>query len=381
MRILHTSDWHIGKKLMGRERYEEYRAVLDELDSICEREKIELMIVSGDVFDTYTPSAEAENIFYEGIKKISANSAIVIISGNHDDSVRLSAPSAFLEEENVYILGNQKLSFTRSANSDLKCVDFGQGYAVFENAEGDFVHLNLLPYPNEARFKEERSDESFFEKMSRWIAVGESGKRTGISNIFVSHIFVAGGKASDSEREIDVGGARAVARELLPDCDYCALGHLHKRQKIGDNIYYSGAPMQFSFDEAGQEKSVNVFDITQGGVKNFKQVPLTSYRRLIRLQANGAEDGIKVLNANKDCFAELTLNLDEPLNLTESHALHECENLVSLKTDVAISAEDETVSRRDKSSSELFGEYYELKYGTKPKSELLELFLTLTEEE
>ena len=381
MRILHTSDWHIGKKLMGRERYDEYRAVLKEIDALCKSENIELLIVAGDVFDTYTPSAEAECIFFEGIKKISSHTAIVIISGNHDDSVRLTAPAVFLEECGVYIVGNQKRSFSKFPDFGVKCVSYGTGYAVFENSSGERVHLNLLPYPNEARFKEERSDESFSDKMSRWISLGEDGKEEGVPNIFVSHIFVAGGQVSDSEREIDVGGARAVPKSLLPECDYCALGHLHKKQNIG-NAYYCGAPMQFSFDETGQEKSVNIFDITKDGINNFKQVILNSYRKLIRLQANSAEEGVKLLNANKEYFVELTLNLEEPLNLSQSYALHECENLISLKTDVALSVTgDETVSRRDKSSSELFCEYYELKYGTKPKDELLELFLTLTEEE
>lgn len=93
MKILHTSDWHIGKKLMGRERYDEYRSSLSEISAICEREEIELVLVAGDVFDTYTPSAEAERIFYEGVKQIAEFSAVLVISGNHDDYVRLTAAS------------------------------------------------------------------------------------------------------------------------------------------------------------------------------------------------------------------------------------------------------------------------------------------------
>ena len=136
-------------------------------------------------------------------------------------------------------------------------------------------------------------------------------------SIFLSHIFVAGGSVSDSEREIDLGGARAVPLKLLPDCGYCALGHLHKRQKIGKNAYYCGAPMQFSFDEAGAEKSVNLFDITKNGIENFEQIQITGAKKLIRLQANDTESGIKLLHENTRYYVELTLNLTEPLTANQ----------------------------------------------------------------
>ena len=382
MKILHTSDWHIGKKLMGRERYDEYRAILSEISAICEMENVELVLVAGDVYDTYTPSAEAEQIFYEGIKKIAEHSAVLIISGNHDDYVRLTAAAVFAQEANVYIIGNNLQSISCNSSFAVKPVQLDSGFVIFEGAEGDKVYINLLPYPNEARFKEGKSDESFEDKMTRWIAYGERGKQQKIPSIFLSHIFVAGGKVCDSEREIVLGGARVVATSMLPECDYCALGHLHRRQKIGVNAYYSGAIMQFSFDEAGAEKSVNVFSLDKNGVHDFKQVALKASKNLIRLQANGAEDGVKLLKDNPDCFVELTLNLSAPLTPAESSSLHECENLVSLKANVAMVENSELrVSNKDKSSSQLFNEYYKSKYDCLPSEELLSLFLSLTEEE
>lgn len=383
MRILHTSDWHIGKKLMGRDRYEEYRSVLSEISGICEREKIELVLVAGDVFDTYTPSAEAEQIFYEGVKEIAKHCAVLIISGNHDDYVRLTAASSFACELNVYIVGNNSLNFSGDKSSyKVKPVECGDGYAVFEGREGDRVYINILPYPNEARFKEGKTEESFEDKMSRWINFGERGKIHGIPSIFLSHIFVAGGKVSDGEREIELGGTRVVGTDMLPECDYCALGHLHRSQKIGKNAYYCGAIMQFTFDEAGAEKYVNVFDLGSGGVTDFKKVALNSSKKLIRLQANGAEEGTRLLKANMQSYVELTINLTQPLNPAESVVLHSHENLVSLKANVALTEGiNLRTSNKDKSSSQLFTEYYKTKYDTEPSKELLELFLSLTEEE
>lgn len=169
---------------------------------------------------------------------------------------------------------------------------------------------------------------------------------------------------------------------LLPDCDYCALGHLHRRQRLADNVFYSGAPMQFSFDECGAVKSVNVFDLTSEGVTNFKQVELSSARKLIRLQANGVEEGAKLLTANKECYVELTLNLNVPMTSQENSALHEHENLISLKFEVqSIENTFEVISNKNKSSSQLFSDYYKLRYGADVPKELLELFLSLTEEE
>lgn len=381
MKILHTSDLHIGKKLMGRERYAEYRAVLCEIAEICRTEKVELTLIAGDVFDTYTPSAEAEEIFYTGVKQIAKHCAVLIISGNHDDYVRLTAAAALAEELNVYIVGNNLSAVSCKKRGSVHPEKSGCGWVIFKNEAGERVYINALPYPNEARFKEGKSDEAFCDKAARWIAVGEEGKTEKMPSVFLSHIFVAGGAVSDSEREIDLGGARVVPLSLLPKCDYVALGHLHRRQKLGENAYYSGAPMQFSFDESGAEKSLNLFDLTQKGVKNFKQIPLNCTKKLIRLQAVGVQSGLKLLEDNARYFVELTLILSEPLTSDESSQLHSCENLISLKVETPATPQETRVSNREKSSSELFSEFYFSRYGSEVSDELLSLFLSFTEHE
>lgn len=381
MKILHTSDLHVGKKLMGRERYAEYRAVFWELAEVCKREGVELTLIAGDVFDTYTPSAEAEEIFYSGVKKLAENCAVLIISGNHDDYVRLTAATSLAEELNVYIVGNNLQAVNCGKRGKTYPVKSGCGWVIFENENGEKVYINTLPYPNEARFKEGRSDESFKEKMARWLSVGESGKTEKMPSVLLAHIFVAGGAVSDSEREIDLGGARVVPADMLPKCNYCALGHLHRRQKLGKNVYYSGAPMQFSFDESGAEKTVNVFDLTVNGVENFKQIKIESPTKLIKLQANGVEEGLSLLSANEKYFVELTLNLGAPMLPDQSAALRGCENLLSLKAEVRTSNAATVVSNKNKPSSQIFSDYYKLRYGAEVPPELLSLFLSLTEEE
>ena len=182
MKILHTSDWHIGKRLMGRERFDEQSAVLDEIIGICESEEIELVLLAGDVFDTYTPCAEAEDLFFQKIKKVAGESrAVLIISGNHDDGVRLSASAPLAEELGIYIVGNERkplpvaLPNTAFGNRKIRPCLSGKGYVVFESERGEKAFISTLPYPNEARFKEAKSDLPYVEQMQKWIAEGESG--------------------------------------------------------------------------------------------------------------------------------------------------------------------------------------------------------------
>lgn len=381
MKILHTSDWHIGKKIMGRDRYDEYRAVLGEIYDVCDREGVDLCLVAGDVYDTYTPSAEAEEIFFDTILRLSSLCAVLIISGNHDDYVRLTASRALAETRNVYIVGNNLSAITCQKMGRCYPVSSGRGYAVFENTAGERVFVNMLPYPNEARFREEKTDESFADRMRRWIDVGGQANTQHLPEIFLSHIFVAGGKAGDTEREIDLGGARLVPAELLPKDAYCALGHLHRRQQIGDNIYYSGSVMRFSFDESNAVKSVNVFSLGKDGITDFKQVELKNIRNLIRLEAVTAEDGLQLVRKYPDDYCELTLNLSSPLTHAQTVELHKCENLISLRTSIEDeNTDDFTETRKNKSASELFDGFCKLKLGKPADDDLKALFLELTEQ-
>lgn len=382
MKILHTSDWHIGKRLMGRERLREQAQVLDEIARICDEEKIELLLVAGDVFDTYTPSADAEDLFFRALKKLAnPNRAVLLISGNHDDGVRLSASAPVCEELGVYVVGNARAPIAPVKRTGVYPIRSDKGYVVFENAKGERVYVATLPYPNEARFKEERAGTPFADLMQKWFdecMAGNTEER--LPSVLLSHIFVAGGLVSDSEREIDLGGARAVAREALPKCDYVALGHLHKKQRMGKDVYYSGSPLQYSFDES-TEKSVQAFDLTEFGVQNVKEISLQSGRRLIRLEAASVEDGLRLLDEYPEAYVELKLRLDAPLLQSQSASLAERENLVSLLTEICTEERLALQSRKGLTDEELLCAYYKSRFDSEPKAELKELFLSLLQED
>ena len=381
MKILHTSDWHVGKKLQGRERLVEQAQVLEEIKAVCENEGIELVLIAGDVFDTYTPSAEAEELFYEKVKKIAGEErAVLIISGNHDDGVRLSAVAPLSEEQGIYVVGNARLGLScKDTARKIKAIQSGKGYAIFTNDKGEQVYISMLPYPNEARFKEEKSDLSYIERMQCWIAEGESAREAGMPSIFMAHVFIAGGKVSESEREIDLGGARAIPVSALPRTDYIALGHLHKKQRMGENCYYSGSPLQYAFDESA-DKSVKVFNLTQKGVEDLRDVPLKSGRKLVRLQAETVENALALLEEYKEAYVELTLILDAPLTKENSVQLTANENLVSLHTEVRATEEEILFSRKTLTDGELFDSFYDFLYKAEPKADLKSLFLSTINE-
>ena len=382
MKILHTSDWHVGKRLMGRERLDEQAEVLDEIAQICVSENVELVLIAGDIFDTYTPSAEAEDLFFKKIKSIAGEDrSVLIISGNHDDGVRLSAVTPLAEEQGIYIIGNERNALSvRDTERKTRPISSGKGYVIFENGLGERTFVSALPYPNEARFREEKSELSYVERMQKWIAEGESGNVDGLPSVFMAHIFVAGGSVSDGEREIDLGGARAVPCEALPNSHYVALGHLHKKQRMGHgHCYYSGSPLQYSFDER-PDKGVKLFDLTKNGVENLKDVALTSGKKLVRLEADGVESALSLLAQYPQALVEMKIFLSEPLTAAASKALAANSNLVSLVTEVQTDEVLEFESRKGLSDEALFDAFYKASYGTEVKPEIKTLFLeTLAE--
>ena len=379
MRILHTSDLHIGKRLMERDRLQEQIDVLNEIVDLCERENVSLVLLAGDVFDTFLPSSEAEEIFYSTLKRLSGEKrAVVIVSGNHDDGVRLAACAPLAEEQGVYIFGGTPRTFKTGGNRPVRVMESGENWLVIGDESGDRVYINALPYPNEARLKEEKTEESYAEKIQRWIQKGEQGYRGDMPHILLTHLFVAGGRTSDSERGIDLGGARAVPLSALPEHGYIALGHLHKKQAIG-NARYSGSILQYSFDETS-EKSVTLLE-TSGTTFTQRELPLTKGKKLIRLECEGLDAALALLPQYENCFIDLTLHLKEPLSTKETQSLNAAnEGLVHLDTRLpALEHLPERV-RRNMSAKDLFCEYYRASFGEMPQDALLQAFLALTEE-
>ena len=381
MRILHTSDWHLGKRLQDMERLPEQERALDFLVRLCDEREVDLVLVAGDVFDTYLPPAEAEELFFRAAKELAGERrAVVIVSGNHDDGVRLAASAPFAESDGVYLFGGRAYPFACKGDRPVRAIEAGESYLVIGNERGERVYINALPYPNETRLREERTDESYPERVSRWIKKGDEGYRGG-PHILLTHLFVAGGQVSDSERSIELGGARAVPVSVFPENCYVALGHLHKRQSFG-NARYSGSLLQYSFDE-NPDKSVYLLETEGDEVRVVEQIPVEGGKRLIRLEANGPEDGIALLERYGDDFLiELTLHLETPLVREDLTRLKEAHGgLVRVVPDVASSETAPVRMRSRMSDEELFAAYFRSRFAADPDEELKQAFLNLLSEE
>ena len=388
MKFLHTSDWHLGKKLNKRSRLDEQKEVLTELVDICDREKVDVVLVAGDIYDTYLPSAEAEDLFYDIVSKLAKDRAVVIISGNHDDATRLCAPIPMAKRQGVYICGSiYESSGLTDLNRRIKLIESGEGYFVFEDEKGEKVLINAVPYPNESRFKElVNEDESYENKMKRWLSKGLEANVNSYPAILVGHIFMAGSVTSNSEREIDLGGARVVGKDVMPDCAYTALGHIHKRQVMSKsrNIIYSGSILQYSFDESGNDKSVTVFEINDGKCENIREIKFTKGKKLISLEFFSVEDAVNGLKETGDKYCiDLSLKIGRPITESENKEIMTANpNIVNfnLITEEK-SSEIEGKARGLMGDKELFVEYYKSKYAKQPDDDIVTLYLKFVNEE
>ena len=382
MRILHTSDWHIGKRLDQRPRLEEHRAVLKEVVTVAKENSVDLVLIAGDVYDTFIPTAEGEGLFYDVLSDLStAGITTLVISGNHDDQQRLIAARALAERTGAYFADPSFEGFYPEKKGNLTLVTGGGDYFIFEK-EGERVYFATLPYPTELRMREKVVEgESYEDKVKRYIKKATE-KAGDLPVILVGHVFMLGGMKTEGERNIELGGARILPPSVIPDnCIYTALGHLHKRQVVSGerNILYSGSIMQFSFDEAGYEKSVTVFDVTGGKVQNLKTVKLRSYKELYNVTASSVEEAEEKIS-HLDGYVQLTLNLDGPLDGAVLKSFLNAHDNVVLKM-VFSGVEGSVTLRRDLDDQSLFKEYYKARFGGEPSADVLELYLRLIGEE
>lgn len=249
MRILHTADLHIGKSVHDFSMLEDQRAILTQITEILRREKIDVMLLAGDIYDRTVPSAQAVTLLDEFLTNVSRMKIPVIaISGNHDSPERLEFLNGVLEKQGIFISGIYK--------DVLKKVTLEDSYGK--------VTFICLPYFRSGELGLKSSQE-VAEKL-----LTEAEIDTTQRNVLLTHYFVTDhGRApelSDSETALQVGGIDNVEAEVFEDYDYVALGHIHRPQQIGDRMmYYAGSPLKYSFSEADQEKSVNIITLKEKG--------------------------------------------------------------------------------------------------------------------
>jgi len=366
LKILHTSDLHLGKRLHGVERLDAQRAMMEQIVDITKEQGVRLVVIAGDVFDTPTPSAEAEKLFYDAVVALGELATVLVVSGNHDDATRLTAARLLAARHNVVMCG----SFDEPPQPSKTTVATGKNW-VRLSIDGERVNAVLFPYPTDVAMGGEiKEDETYAERVkARLFAAAEACYGEGF-NLLVTHLFCLGAVKSGSERDIELGTARIIPLDCLPKSDYVALGHIHKEMELGEGIYYSGAPLAYTFDEIA-DKFVLLVDTQNGSVERKK---LTPTDRLLRVCATTVDEAVTALTENADALVDLRLSMDRSLTVEENRALKACKNLIHIQLDLTTAQEEARIVRAEQTPEEMFRAYCESKK-VELTSELLQAFL------
>lgn len=321
MKILHTSDWHLGQVFYGYDRREEQQAFLEALAEVVGRERPDVMIVSGDVFHNSTPSAQAKRMYVEGMMRIHEacpTMTVVVIAGNHDSPSRLEAEDGLWRHVNVRVIG----SFARRED---RTADFA-GHVVDVVRDGYVIgHVVAVPYASPRSFPEVAAgDDVEFRAEDGWQAEDRmalwfrgmsdhvKGLVDGLPVVLSAHLAVAG---SDAEGHDDlVGGMDYVGAELLGDAySYVALGHIHKPQTLAGGLArYSGSPMAVNFDEC-YAHSVSVVEVEAGEKPRVRTVRMPDPVPLVTLpgkepgELEAALDALARFPADRPAYVRLNV--------------------------------------------------------------------------
>ncbi|MBW5444902.1 exonuclease subunit SbcD [Cohnella sp. CFH 77786] len=387
MRVLHTADWHLGRTLEGRSRLAEQEDFLDQLAGIVREEGIDLVLIAGDVYDSVNPPAAAESLYYDALARLSDNGrrAVAVIAGNHDHPDRVAAATPLAARHGVSMIGMPQ---------DVPI-------SVTVPRTGETAVIAALPYPSEARLNEllhatldeEGLRSAYSDRVGRLMRAMSESYRPDTVNLAMSHLYLLGGNESESERPIQVGGAYTVHPSALRvGQQYTALGHLHRPQRVdGDEtVRYSGSPLAYSFSEAGQAKSVVVFEAAPGAVVQPKELFLSCGRPLVQWKCGGGLAEVhRWLDEGRDANAwiELELSLTEALTMEQIAALRASrEGLVQIRP-IYSGRTGESDSREDRARGsvppdELFRRFYRRQNnGAEADDALVRLFLELLGEE
>ena len=288
MKILHTSDWHLGRSLYGRQRYDEFEAFLDWLSETIWQHEVRTLLVSGDIFDNSTPSTRAQELYYRFLGRTIRSSCrhIVIVAGNHDSPAFLDAPQQLLKVLDIHVIGHGN----HAPEEEVLVL-----HDEYRNPE---LIVCAVPYlrdrdirTSEAGESADRKEEKLLEGIrthyANVTALAEQKRQElggDIPVVAMGHLFTAGGQTIDGDgvRELYVGSLAHVTAGIFPDnLDYVALGHLHVPQTVNhtDTIRYSGSPLPMGFGEARQQKSVCLVEF-QGTVPTVRPLGVPVFQRL-----------------------------------------------------------------------------------------------------
>ncbi len=277
--MLHTSDWHVGRTIRGRSRADEHAAVLAEVADIARRQAVDVVLVTGDLFDSASPTAEAERLVYQAVLDLESTGATVVaIAGNHDNERRLQAVAPLFERGRVVV---GAVPARPDEGGVLRLVTGG----------GEQLDVGLVPFLSQRLAvradllmagTEAEAVGAYDDRCRRVVGTLCQAMRPGTVRMVAAHLFVLGGRSGTSERVAHTALGYAVSPHAFPaDLHYVALGHLHRPQAVGQpTMRYAGSPLQLDFGEAGEAKSVTLVEVTATTPARVTEIPLIAGRAL-----------------------------------------------------------------------------------------------------
>ena len=399
MRVLHTGDWHLGKNLEGASRMDEQELFLNDFVDIVEKNKVDLVIIAGDVYDNSNPPARAEKMFYDTLKKLSKNGErlILVIAGNHDNPERLVAAGPLAMEHGIIMSGTPKTVIQCGEYGQHKVINSGEGFIEVEINNEKAVILTVS-YPSEKRlnevlYGEMDSDEdrvkTYGERIKSLFDSLEKNYRSDTINLVVSHLFVMGSEEGGSERSIQLGGSYIVNGSCFPkEAQYIALGHVHKPQIVpGTNkkARYSGSPLHYNKKEINITKKCFIIDVKANEECVVNEIELKVYKPIEIWKCESISDAIDKCEENKDrnCWVYLEVKCDRYIREDEIKKMKGIKkDILEIIPKLQSDEEDESaVIIQEKSFEEIFREFYKKERNIEADDEVVNLLLKLVSEE
>jgi DNA repair protein SbcD/Mre11 len=401
MKILHTADWHLGKRLQTYSRLEEQREVMDEICRIADEQAVDVVLVAGDLYDTFSPPNEAIELFYKTLHRLAAGGkrAVIAIAGNHDSPDRINAPDPLARACGIILCGRPLC--------EVKDCKMEGGIEILRSEPGFIelcipgysypLRLLLTPYASEATLRQYLGEEEREEELRRllqehWQQLADTYCDQQGVNMLMTHLFVTDQHNPQPEEEGDgerpilhMGGAQAIYTQNMPSqLQYVALGHLHRYQIVSKSpcpVVYSSSPLAYSFSEAHQPKFVVLLEAQPGQPVKMKPLRLKSGRSLERKRFESLEEALQWLQENPHTYVELTLVCDNYLDGKTRKALVKAHdgivNIIPEARHQLEESEKNLMRQRSNSQSdmtELFKDYFISRKGQEPSADMLSLF-------
>ena len=386
MRILHTSDWHIGHRLYEQRRIEEHRQFLDWLLTTLQEHAVDVLLVAGDIFDTALPSSEATDLYYQFLFRLynETHAHAVITAGNHDSPTRLAAPREFLRMGRIHVVGlaSEPAECVLSLPSENPSVAIA---AVPYLSENELSHISFETEPERAERYRERLKVFYRQCVERM--------PPGLPKILMGHLFVHGGRVGDSERNIQIGGAAAMQISDFPDdVAYIALGHLHRPHAISGAahpVQYAGSPLPLRFNEANYAKKVYLLDVPASGDVRVEEIEVPIFKELRTVAGNLDEVGLMAMSPEWDGkYIQVQLKLERP-EVGISDRIREMFHqrggeVLSVEVELPAQTERQEIPIEDmRQPTEIFEQFYREKFNESPDELMMKTFdelLQLVEE-